>query len=240
MVAQRKTLLAIIRVTIVLVPMLAAASALEQSNATQQLELNSHTRILVLSPKAAARANETHAALIISNASFSGDFTFRGRVRTVKQLRTGSDPNPWECAWVVWNYYRGHFYYLALKPNGWEIGKHDRSLTNQQAFLKTGKTEFAIGTWHEFEIAQRQNEIRVAIDGVETAAFEDATQPYTSGKLGFYTEDAEIQIGDISAPFKDDFESYPLGMIRGDGHVIKHWSMPFLGHGFAAIAAIKK
>jgi hypothetical protein len=97
----------------------------------------SANRVLVLSPKASTRNAETHAAIALSNTVFSGDITFRGRVRTVKQLRTGSDPNPWESVWIVWNYNGGHFYYVALKTNGWEIGKHDRTIANQQLELGT-------------------------------------------------------------------------------------------------------
>src|SRR5436853_5434791 len=92
----------------------------------------SESRVLVLSPKVSTRPGETHAALALSNTSFSGDFTFRGRVQTVKQLRTGSPPNPWECVWIVWNYQGDRFYYLSLKTNGWEIGKRDHARKGQQ------------------------------------------------------------------------------------------------------------
>src|SRR5262249_31159760 len=137
------------------------------------------TRVLVLSPKAPTRASETHAALVLSKASFTGDITFRGRVRTVRQLRLGSEPNPWECVWIVWNYHGDHFYYFALKTNGWELGKRDRAEAGQQRFLKTGTAEYALGAWHDFEISQTQTEIRVSIDGAEIAVLEDTVRPYT-------------------------------------------------------------
>jgi hypothetical protein len=198
------------------------------------------TRVLVLSPRASTRPGETHAALALSNTSFAGDLTFRGRVKTVRQLRSGSPPNPWECAWIVWNYQADRFYYVAIKSNGWEIGKHDRAYRGNQRFLRTGEAYYAIGEWHDFEITQRQNEISVRIDDIDVASFVDLVRPYTSGKFGFYTEDAEIQIGDITAPFNEDFGDYPLDVHRGDGHVVKNWFMPFLGHGYAAIATAKR
>jgi hypothetical protein len=215
------------------------AQNLDPGSLAQQSE-NLETRVLVLSPKASTRPGETHAALVLSNTNFVENFTFRGRVQTVKQLRTGSPPNPWECAWIVWNYQGNHFYYLALKTNGWEIGKYDRAFKAQQKFLRTGKTPYAVGVWHEFEIAQKQDEITVRLDDEEIATFRDEARPYTSGKLGFYTEDAEIQIDDITAPFNDDFEDYPLQVQLGDGRVVKNWFMPFLGHGYAAIMSRKK
>ena len=79
----------------------------------------------------------------------------------------------------------------------------------------------------------------MSIDDVEVAMLIDEVRPYTYGKLGFYTEDAEIQIDGITAPFNDDFKDYPLQFIVGDGHTMKNWFMPFLGHGYAAISMEK-
>jgi hypothetical protein len=210
----------------------------DTASPTQPADSGAH--VLVLSPKISTRPSETHSALVLSNTTFNGDFTFRGRVQTVKQLRTGSAPNPWECAWIVWNYQGTHFYYLALKTNGWEIGKYDRAFKTQQKFLRTGTTSYAMGMWHEFEITQKGNEITARIDDGDLATFVDEARPYTSGKLGFYTEDAEIEIDDITAPFNDDFEDYPLQVLLGDGRVVKNWYMPFLGHGYGAILLRKK
>jgi hypothetical protein len=210
------------------------------SGSLAQPTANFQSAVLVLSPKVSTRPRETHAALALSNASFAGDITFRGRVKTVKQLRTGSLPNPWECVWVVWNYQANQFYYLALKTNGWEIGKHEQAVKGHQRFLKTGETPHAIGEWHDFEITQTQNEITVRINGDEVASFTDNVHPYMSGKLGFYTEDAEIEIDSVTEPFLDDFQDYPLHVHRGDGHVVKNWFMKFLGHGYAAISLRKK
>ena len=71
-----------------------------------------------LSPKAATRSDETHAALATVDdvmVEAGTTQTITATVRTVAQLRTGSDPNPWEVAWLLWNYTDDqHFYALAL------------------------------------------------------------------------------------------------------------------------------
>ena len=200
----------------------------------------SQTRVLVLSPQASTRPNETHAALALSKTSFSGDIKFRGRIQTVQQLRIGTPPNPWECAWLVWTYQAHRFYYVALKTNGWEIGKFDHDLHRKQKFLKTGEGSYAPGTWHDFEIEQKRDEIRVSLDGVEVATFRDVVRPYTAGKIGFYTEDAEIHIDRVTSPFSDDFEDYPVQKFQQDGQALKNWFMPFLGHGYAAVVTREK
>lgn len=223
-----------------LVIVLASGETKGQTASRSSPTENAQSRVLLLSPAAATRPGHTHAALVLSNTSFSGEITFRGRVRTVRQLRTGSPPNPWECAWLVWNYYGGHFYYLALKTNGWEIGKHDRAFPGNQMFLMTGAGSFDLGVWYQFEITQKENEIAVRINDVEVARLTDTVRPYTSGKFGFYTEDAVIQVDDITAPFREDFEDYPLEVHRRDGQVLKNWFMPFLGHGHAAIVKAEK
>jgi hypothetical protein len=71
-----------------------------------------------LSPMRPERPEETHAALKLSTKSYR-DLQLTMRVRTIRQLRQRSTPNPWETAWVIWHYQDDqHFYYLTLKPNG--------------------------------------------------------------------------------------------------------------------------
>src|SRR4051794_23738226 len=105
-------------------------AALESSNTSQ---------FLSLAPAAATSIGETHAALAVSQAALSGDFTYSAQVLTDQQLRTGGPANPWETAWMVWDYTdNDHFYYFALKTNGWELGKRDPSYPGGQRFLATG------------------------------------------------------------------------------------------------------
>jgi hypothetical protein len=195
------------------------------------------SRVLVLSPQAATRADVTHSALVLTRKRYSGSVAFAGRLQTVKQLRTGSAPNPWECGWVVWNYRDSeHFYYLAVKPNGWEIGKRDPAYPGGQRFLASGHTAYPIGSWHRFAVTQDGARMTVHLNGTKIAAYTDAERPYTDGALGFYVEDAEIQIDRITAPFAENFAAYPAKtMIRTDGAVMRNWVTPFLGYGFLAI-----
>ncbi|MGC0404102.1 hypothetical protein RKD27_006746 [Streptomyces sp. SAI-126] len=79
---------------------------------------------LRLSPVAAEDPGTTHAGLVVSTASCT-DVRYEARTRTLKQLRSPK-PNPWEVPWLVRAYTDPeHFYYVTLKPNGWELGKRD-------------------------------------------------------------------------------------------------------------------
>ena len=155
------------------------------------------SNVLMLRPETSDKASETHAALVTSERSFSG-VRLSMRAKTVKQLRTTS-PNPWESAWVIWNYKDNtHFYYLALKPNGWELGKADPSYPGAQRFLATGSdVKFPVGTWAKVSIKQEGNTMRVSANGQTLTTFTDNERPYTSGNVGVYNEDAKTYFDNV-------------------------------------------
>lgn len=154
--------------------------------------------VLALSPKAATSAGETHAALAVSNTAFQ-DPDLNVRMKTVSQLRSGSPANAWETAWLLWNYTdNSHFYYLALKPNGLEIGKEDPAYPGNQRFLVTTSTPYSVGRWYNVRVKHVANTFTVWVDGAQVAQFTDNERPYSGGALGLYTEDAYVQFNDIS------------------------------------------
>jgi hypothetical protein len=182
-----------------------------------------------------------HSALLVSRESYSGRISFAGRVRTVMQLRTGSLPNPWECAWLVWRYQDDqHFYYVALKPAGWEIGKRDPAYPGGQRFLASGEDEFPLRAWHDFLIVQDNALITIRLNGVVIASIADGERPLTSGRLGLYTEDAEVELGAVTAPFRDDFAGHEPLTGNTDGFVFDNWIVAFLGYGHVAITDRKR
>jgi hypothetical protein len=195
--------------------------------------------VLILEPMASTRLSETHAALVVSRQTFS-NVTFRADYRTLAQLRIGSSPHPWETAWAVFGYTDNtHFYYVAFKTNGWELGKADPSYPGAQRFLATGDVPAsATGADHRFDIKQDGATITVHLDGTLLTTFTDTERPYLSGKVGFYTEDAKVAFDNVTGSIADDFESYPAIRI-GDGSMIGiAWEVPFAGHGYAGITRL--
>ncbi|WP_431045673.1 family 16 glycoside hydrolase [Streptomyces sp. P1-3] len=151
---------------------------------------------LTLTPLAAREPGRTHAALVVSTARYER-VDYRARMRTAEQLRS-PEPNPWEVAWLVWAYTDPeHFYYLALKPNGWELGKRDPDYRGGQRFLATGSPSFPVGTWSEVRVRQRGPRMTVVVDGRPLVDFEDRERPYTAGSVGAYTEDARAEFRKI-------------------------------------------
>ncbi|MFJ3301708.1 family 16 glycoside hydrolase [Streptomyces sp. NPDC086549] len=153
---------------------------------------------LSLSPRAAEDRGTTHAGLVVSTASYT-DVRYEARMRTVKQLRD-PDPNPWEVPWLVWAYTDPeHFYYITLKPNGWELGKRDPAYPGGQRFLATGRTKYPVGDWYGVRVEQRGAVLAVSVDGKPLVTFTDTERPYNQGKVGAYTEDATVKFEDLKA-----------------------------------------
>ncbi len=155
---------------------------------------------LTLAPAVATTPSTTHSTLAVSVATF-GDTDVTMTLRTTSQLRQGSAPNPWEVGWAVWHYSDNqHFYYVLLKPNGWELGKEDPSYPGSQRFLATGSDRtFAIGAWHSVHITQIGQSITVAADGTALTTFVDQERPYLKGSLALYCEDSAVSFGALTA-----------------------------------------
>jgi hypothetical protein len=159
---------------------------------------NSNT-MLFEQPATSTSPAETHGALV-TGPSISGDFTLQVAAATTAQLRVNSAPNPWEVAWVLWHFTDNtHFYYFAAKPNGWELGKEDPAYPGAQRFLASGTSpSFPIGQWHRIGIAQSGQTIQVSVNDVLITTFTDGERPYSSGRVGLYSEDAEAYFDNVS------------------------------------------
>ena len=154
------------------------------------------SNVLTLAPQASDRASETHAALAATTGSF-GDIDMTMRMKTVKQLRDGR-ANPWEVAWGIWHYQDNtHFYYLVLKPNGWELGKADPAYGGAQRFLATGSKRFPIRRWHSIHVKQVGRTMKVWANGEFLTKYTDRERPYKRGKVAVYNEDAKTYFDEV-------------------------------------------
>lgn len=199
---------------------------------------------LFLEPKHSTVLYETHADLVTTNDSFT-DATISLDMKTVSQ--TSAYPNAWEAGWVLWDYQSNtEFYYFVLKPNGWELGKEDPNYPGAQRFLATGSSPtFAIGSEHHVEISQTHDAtsttLSVTVDGTLLTTFTDSEAPYTTGKVGLYTEDARVafdnlNVHDRTNSVSENFEGFANQTITNDGASIgAELYVNFLGYGQAQI-----
>ncbi len=155
--------------------------------------------LLTLRPQSAQAPEDTHAALAVG-PTLPARYTLSADVRTISQLRVNSPPNAWEAAWLVWSYLDdAHFYYFIPKANGWELGKRDPAYPGGQRFLATGDwSSVAPGAWQSIQVAAGPGSMRVSVGGTPLVDFFDEERPYTSGRLAMYSEDAEVQIRNVT------------------------------------------
>ncbi len=157
---------------------------------------------LYMSPKVSTKKAETHSALVVSNASYKQPFQLSYTMKTTKQLRENDEPNAWEVGWTVFGYKDdGKFKYLILKPNGLELG--ESLLNDLQEFLYTSDaTQFPINTDYNVVMKVENNVITFSVNGKQYAPYTmfgtGAKDNLTAdGKIGFYTEDAAVQVSNI-------------------------------------------
>lgn len=159
---------------------------------------------VVLEPMASTQASETHAALALATTAGAEDGALTlvdAEMTTLAQLRTGSPPNVWEVAWLLWNYQDSeHFYALVLKSNGWEVSKQDPQYPGAQRFLASGTSPvFALGAPHSVRLLidtreEGRMQADIEVDGVRLATVVDEESPYSSGPVAAYTEDARVRL----------------------------------------------
>jgi Domain of Unknown Function (DUF1080) len=155
-------------------------------------------------PKTSTSPNETHAALTLTTQTYE-DVEMDLKVKTSKQLRQNSTPNPWEVAWIMWRYQDDwHHYYFIFKPNGVELGKkQNENQAEEQIFLYTAKEpKLKIDEWITWHIKMSGNHIEIWLkmaDGSwqKVVNYHDNAPIVGPGHIGFYTEDAHVQFDDV-------------------------------------------
>lgn len=141
--------------------------------------------------------SETHSALVTSGSKLA-DPTISLTTNTLSQLRTGSAPNPWEVGWVFFRFRDlSHYYWFALKPNGFELGKKQGSLA--QEFLVTGSSPtLTIGTPSTIKIVVSGSLIRVWVNGASVLSYTDPHPLSKPGSVGLYEEDSHVRFTSVS------------------------------------------
>lgn len=162
---------------------------------------------LELAPMAHSGPTDT-SSIMLTGAAVGDTFTYRGKVSTKEQLRTGATPNAWETAWVVWNHTDNeHYYYFVARENGWELGKRDPKYTGGQRFMATGEKSWPLNSEKEFEILKTNNTVQIKINGEIITTIVDDENPYNSGNIGMYAEDSRIVMSEINVEDTANFDA---------------------------------
>jgi hypothetical protein len=162
-------------------------------------------------PKTSVYHNQTRGSLVTTTKAFS-DFKMTLKMKTVKQIRENSPPNPWETGWVFWHYMdRFHYYALVLKTDGFQIEKKDNNVRcDCEIYLvDVSHPKVKLGQWQTVTLrvtnsASGTPHIKVWVNGVKAADFVDnkIRQPNSpelaSGDVGLYNEDALVNFDNVN------------------------------------------
>ena len=165
---------------------------------------NNNNTVFYEEPKTSTSLNETHAALTLTTESYE-DVEIHLKVKTNKQLRQNSTPNPWEVAWIMWRYQDDwHHYYFIFKPNGVELGKkQNENQAEEQTFLYTAnEPKLKIDEWSTWYIKMSGNHIEIWLKMAHgpmqrVVDYHDNAPIVGPGNIGLYTEDAHVQFDDV-------------------------------------------
>jgi hypothetical protein len=150
-----------------------------------------------LAPKKPEDVNETHAALaLLKSAPDSKRYAVRVRYVTTQALR-GEKANPWETFWLFFDYKLDgklkRTNYLIHKPNGMELGRAWNEI-DQEFIATTSSPQAIIGSPYELVLVREENRIRALVDGKLALSTDKVDSLERGGRIGLYTEDAEVFI----------------------------------------------
>jgi|GEM_PF-3339360 len=175
-------------------------------------EVNYASDFVELEPMVATLPSETHAGLVVSDESLTGDYEISVTVENLAQLRENSSPNPWEAPWLVFGYNdvtnsQGNpdqtFTYVILKPDRYGLELGEALPEDDQTFLWTshlGDDSFDVGVAYDLTVRVENGAITVTVDGDEKFTFNNENNRQTlslNGRFGFYTEDAAVRFSGL-------------------------------------------
>lgn len=161
-------------------------------------------RTLAMEPAVSTRPEETHAPLVVVDRDLpTTGYRVSWKARTVRQLRTGSTPNPWEVLWVYFDYSDpNHATYFTLKRNGWELGRRDPTGAGGQLFIATGEwgtTPPDLTKFRVINVERKGDTVTVTVPSIGLIVAHDIPFTYGDGvtaatcRTALYCEDAAIE-----------------------------------------------
>jgi hypothetical protein len=155
-------------------------------------------------PATSTSPSQTHSTLVTSTQKW-GNFDLDIDVKTIRQLRQNSSPNPWEVAWIFFRQTDTfHYYAFLVKPNGIEFDKKDcntctDSVQGQQFLVTASSPTLKIGGWSHWTITAIGNHFTISVDGNKIVDYVDQTmsQQLSSGSIAMYTEDANVNFDNV-------------------------------------------
>jgi hypothetical protein len=167
----------------------------------------SGNNVQYLHAQTATSAGQTFSIVNYTRLHKFQDFELNCRMRTISQTRTGSAPNNWETAWLIWRIgdISGQMgYYFTIKMSGSEFGKSDNIDSSVSNFIVAtpGSPSVTLGQWYKVRVRVVGSHHKVWVDDALVIDYEDISPrdaPLPSrmiqraGHIATYCEDAQVE-----------------------------------------------
>lgn len=215
--------------------------------------LNGQT-VLWQVPGAVTVSTDTSSVVNYTVNNTYQDFELTCKMRTISQTRTGSAPNNWETAWIIWRIgdIGGQMgYYFTIKMSGSEFGKSDNKEGSVANYILAtpGSPSVTLGQWYAVKVRVQGNRHQVWTDTTGAGTNYTLTIDYTDinavfapspsrqiqrgGYISFYCEDSQVEFSDIRV-----MPIYPRSILDYEQSVYNTVPLPSSNRKFGAWYAV--
>jgi hypothetical protein len=139
---------------------------------------------------------DEHFPLLIYDGETITDFTLTTRFKTVKGVME-------QMAGIAFRIQNETNYYVVRASSLGNTFRFYKVLNGQRGPVVGPEVAIPSGVWHELTVACTGNSIRCLLNGVELITATDSVNPFTSGKIGFWTKsDAVSYFADTKLDYK--------------------------------------
>ncbi len=128
---------------------------------------------------------DEHFPLLIYEGETFGDFTLTTRFKTVKGVVE-------QMAGIAFRIQNETNYYVVRASSLGNTFRFYKVLDGERGPLIGPELPIAIGVWHELGVHCEGNQIQCKLDGKELITATDRVNPFTSGKIGFWTKSDSV------------------------------------------------
>ena len=128
---------------------------------------------------------DEHFPLLIYDGEIMGDFTLTTRFKTVKGVAE-------QMAGIAFRIQNETNYYVVRASSLGNTFRFYKVLNGERGPVVGPEVQIPTGVWHELMVECKGNQIRCLLNGKELITAADKVNPFTSGKIGFWTKSDSV------------------------------------------------
>jgi Domain of Unknown Function (DUF1080) len=128
---------------------------------------------------------DEHFPLLIYEGETMGDFTLTTRFKTVKGVAE-------QMAGIAFRIQNETNYYVVRASSLGNTFRFYKVLNGERGPVVGPEVRIPAGVWHELVVECKGNQIRCRLNGNELITATDQVNPFTSGKIGFWTKSDSV------------------------------------------------